>query len=121
MFRDYILKLLAVDVVASLLLDRLLKLFFCPRLLFASLEETTAKDVMGLGRTIGVIFFLMYTFLGNEETWEELMKQEGRFEELGINATNMTNATNAGLLGAMTDTVNLVATSSTTDGLNDEF
>eukprot|EP00548_Thalassiothrix_antarctica_P016080 CAMPEP_0194178010 /NCGR_PEP_ID=MMETSP0154-20130528/11683_1 /TAXON_ID=1049557 /ORGANISM="Thalassiothrix antarctica, Strain L6-D1" /LENGTH=219 /DNA_ID=CAMNT_0038892801 /DNA_START=145 /DNA_END=804 /DNA_ORIENTATION=- len=121
MFRDYILKLLAVDVCAAFLLDRLLKLFFCPKILFASIEGTTLKDVMGLGRTIGVIFFLMYTFLGNEDTWEELMKQEGRFEELGINTTNMTNSTNTTIMKVVTETVSAAVATSMTDNVGDEF
>jgi hypothetical protein len=70
-----------------------MKFVFCPQILFASVKGTTIKDVMSLGRTIGVIFFLMYTFLGNEDTWEELMLQEGRLAELGLNGTNLTNAT----------------------------
>jgi len=119
MFRDYILKLLAVDVCATFILDRLLKLFFCPKILFASVEGTTMKDVMRLGQTVGVIFFLMYTFLGNEETWEELMIQEGRFEELGINATNMTNSTNSTLMEGITETAKAAA--SMTDSASDEF
>jgi hypothetical protein len=38
----------------------------------------------------------MYTFLGNEDQWEAMMLQEGRLEELGLNATsNITNSTAA--------------------------
>ncbi|KAL3924764.1 MAG: hypothetical protein SGILL_000846 [Bacillariaceae sp.] len=92
-FRDFILKLLVGDVCATFLWDRFMKFLFCPNILFASLKGTTVSDVLGLGRTIGVIFFVMYTFLGNEDTWDELMLQEGRLEELGINGTNITNAT----------------------------
>lgn len=93
-FRDFILRLLMADVVATFFLDRLMKFLFCPDILFASLQGTTLKDVMGLSRTIGVIFFIMYVLLGNEDQWEELMIQEGRLEELGMNVTdNMTNAT----------------------------
>jgi cation-transporting ATPase 13A1 len=94
-FRDFILKILFFDVIATFSWDRLMKFVFCPQILFASVKGTTFKDVMSLGRTIGVIFFLMYTFLGNEDTWEEMMLQEGRLEELGPNATNTTisNAT----------------------------
>jgi len=32
--------------------------------------------------------------LGNDEQWKELMLEEGRFDELGLNATeNITNVT----------------------------
>ncbi len=52
------------------------------------------KDFFNLARTVGFIFFIMYSFLGNDDTWEELMLQEGRLEELGLNATeNGTDAT----------------------------
>jgi len=93
-FRDFVLQLLMFDVAGSFLFDRLMKFIFAPQILFASLKGTTIKDVFGLARTVGVIFFIMYNLLGNEETWEELMLNEGRFEELGLNATeNITNAT----------------------------
>eukprot|EP00536_Pseudo-nitzschia_multiseries_P000488 jgi/Psemu1/233650/estExt_Genewise1.C_60115 len=92
-FRDFVLKLLMFDVAGSFLFDRLMKFIFAPQILFASLKGTTIKDVFGLARTVGVIFFLMFSLLGNEETWTELMLQEGRLEELGLNATNVTNVT----------------------------
>mmetsp|Transcript_13037 Transcript_13037/g.30736 ORF Transcript_13037/g.30736 Transcript_13037/m.30736 type:complete len:1568 (-) Transcript_13037:155-4858(-) len=93
-FRDFVLQLLMFDVAGSLLFDRLMKFIFAPQILFASLKGTTYKDVFGLARTVGVIFFLMYSLLGNDETWEGLMLEEGRLEELGINATEkITNVT----------------------------
>jgi cation-transporting ATPase 13A1 len=93
-FRDLILRLLMLDVSASFILDRLMKFLFCPDILFASVKGTTFKDFFGLARTIGVIYFLMSMFLGNDDQWEELMLQEGRLEELGLNGTeNITNAT----------------------------
>jgi len=92
-FRDYILTILIADVFLSFSLDRLMKFIFCPHILWASVQGTTFKDIMGLSRTIGVMIFLMYSFLGNDEQWEEMMLQEGRYEELGLNATNMTNTT----------------------------
>uniref|UniRef100_A0A7S2RLD3 Cation-transporting P-type ATPase N-terminal domain-containing protein n=1 Tax=Eucampia antarctica TaxID=49252 RepID=A0A7S2RLD3_9STRA len=91
-FRDWILKILVFDVISTFVLDRLMKLIFCPRILFASVEGTTAKDVLGLGKTIGIILGIMYMFLGNDETWEELMREEGRLDELAMNATNLTDA-----------------------------
>jgi hypothetical protein len=103
-FRDFILKLLVCDVCSTFFLDRLMKFIFCPDILAASVKGTTWKDVFGLARTVVVIFFVMYTFLGNEDTWEELMLQEGRLEELGLNATeNVTNAT--GILEAAAECV----------------
>mmetsp|Transcript_7386 Transcript_7386/g.21641 ORF Transcript_7386/g.21641 Transcript_7386/m.21641 type:complete len:1311 (+) Transcript_7386:1-3933(+) len=86
-FRDFILKLLAFDVIATFSLDRLMKFLFCPDILFASVKGTTMKDVFRLGRTFAIIMFLMYNFLGNDEAWEELIRME---EELALNATNIT-------------------------------
>jgi manganese-transporting P-type ATPase len=90
-FRDFILKLLMCDVTATFFLDRLMKFIFCRDILLASVKGTTLKDVFGVAKTVGIIFFLMYSFLGNEDAWEEMMLNEGRYEELGINATD--NAT----------------------------
>lgn len=93
-FRDVILRLLMMDVCSTFLLDRLMKFLFCRDILFASIKGTTMKDIFTLVRTFGVIYFLMTMFLGNDETWEEIMLQEGRLEELGLNSTeNITNAT----------------------------
>jgi len=93
-FRDLILRLLMADVAATFVLDRLMKFFFARDILFASVKGTTASDVFKLARTIGVIYFLMNMFLGSNETWEEMMAQEGRLEELGLNATeNFSNST----------------------------
>jgi len=92
-FRDFVLKLLMFDVAGSFLFDRLMKFIFAPQILFASLKGTTIKDVFGLAKTVGIIFFLMFSMLGNPDTWEELMRQDGRLEDLGLNATeNITDA-----------------------------
>jgi cation-transporting ATPase 13A1 len=88
-YRDFILKILAVDVVASFLLDRTMKFLFCPKILRASMEGTTWRDVFAFARTFAVIGFLMYTFLGNDEQWEELMREEAR---LAAEAANDTDA-----------------------------
>ena len=90
-FRDFILKILLLDVGASFSFDRLMKFLFCRDILFASVKGTTWKDFFGLARTVVIIFFVMNMFLGNGDQWEEMMRQEGRFEELGINITE--NAT----------------------------
>mmetsp|Transcript_39026 Transcript_39026/g.94360 ORF Transcript_39026/g.94360 Transcript_39026/m.94360 type:complete len:429 (+) Transcript_39026:1-1287(+) len=93
-FRDVILRLLMMDVCSTFILDRLMKFFFARDILFASIKGTTMKDIFILVRTFVVIYFLMNMFLGNDEQWEEMMLQEGRLEELGLNSTeNVTNAT----------------------------
>lgn len=82
-FRDFILKTLCADVIISFVFDRLMKLIFCPHILKASIEGTTTKDVLKVGRTIGVILALMYMVLGNDEQWEEMLMEEGRLDEIG--------------------------------------
>jgi len=84
-FRNFILTLLAFDVGFSLCWDRLMQFLFARKILFASLEGTTIKDVLGLARTVGVIAWLMYMFVGDDETWEELLREEEeeRLRELG--------------------------------------
>jgi cation-transporting ATPase 13A1 len=118
-FRDFILKLLLFDVGATFVWDRLMKFVFCPKILFASLKGTTWKDVFGICRTIGVIYFVMQLFLGNDDQWEELMLQEGRLEELGLNATNATNATN--VTECVGDTCAAILNSTLGDAVHDEF
>ena len=123
-FRDYILKLLAIDVCATFLLDRILKFIFCPQILLASVEGTSLKDVLSLARTIGIMCFLMYSFLGNDDQWEEMMLQEGRHEELDLNAT--TNETNATIAECVGDACKVAAATVVEalgggDGANDEF
>jgi cation-transporting ATPase 13A1 len=87
-FRDFILRILLIDVVGSFMLDRFMKFIFCPKILFASIEGTTLNDVMMLGRTVAVLGFVMYVFLGNDETWEALLQEEARLlAELETNET----------------------------------
>ena len=81
-FRDYILKLLAADVFLTFMVDRFLKLLFAPQILFASMKGTTTKDFFQLVKTIFSILLLMWAFLGNDETWEDLLIEEGRENEL---------------------------------------
>ena len=75
-FRSYILAILAADVVLTFCWDRLMQLIFAPRILWASMEGTSSKDVVKMVKVIGVIAFLMYQFLGDDAQWEELMKED---------------------------------------------
>merc|ERR1712038_424539 len=63
-FRDYVLILLAADVVMTFIIDRLLKLVFAPQILFASMKGTTMKDVFSVLKTFMMIMLVMWTFLG---------------------------------------------------------
>ena len=83
-----------------------MKFIFARNILVASIEGTRFKDIMGLVQTAGVMGFIMYSLLGNDEQWEELMRQEALLYE--GNTTNGTNVTNA-TLQAVVDTVSAAA------------
>ena len=111
-FRDWILKILIFDVFATFFLDRLMKFIFCPAILYASVQGTTVKDVLSLGKTIGMILGVMYVFLGNEETWEELLREDGLLDDLTNNITNVTDTVSSiaeACVGAACDTTEAIA------------
>jgi len=93
-FRDSILRLLVADVLVAFSIDRLMKFIFCPQILIASMKGWTAKDVFGLFKTVTGLCVFMYLLLGNEDTWEELLREEALIngEEL-VDITNLTIAT----------------------------
>lgn len=82
-FRNFIFYLLAGDVFLCLIFDRAMKFIFCRHILLASVADVTFWDVLKLGRTFAVIFWLMNMFLGNNETWDEMIRQD----ELLMNET----------------------------------
>jgi len=73
-FRDFLIKILVGDVLITFVWDRLMKLLFCPQILYASVKDTTLKDVFKLCRTFAIILAVMYMFVGNNEQWDELMR-----------------------------------------------
>jgi cation-transporting ATPase 13A1 len=75
-FRNFIIKLLAGDVILCFLFDRLMKFVFCREILIASVKGTTWKDVWHIARTVVVIGLLMNMFLGNSEQWEQMLAEE---------------------------------------------
>lgn len=81
-FRDFIITILVMDLVACFLFDRLMQFIFSREILKASIEGTTFKDMMKLGRSFMIVSFLMYSFLG-EETWDQLLAMEN----MTLNAT----------------------------------
>lgn len=91
-FRSHILKLLLGDVLGAFIFDRLMKFLFAPKILLASFKGTSLSDVFSLLKTIGAIFTLMYIMLGNNETWEDLIRQEGTEAEGNSGLTNLTKA-----------------------------
>ena len=94
-YRNWMLSVLAGNVLLTFCWDRLMQFVFAPKILFASMEGTTLKDVMVLARTLAMIGGGLYMLLGDDAQWEELMVEEGRFDELGMDFPNATNATNS--------------------------
>jgi len=88
-FRTFILTMLAMDLLATFFFDRLMKLIFSREILVAGFEETTWKDAFSLARTFAVIGFLMHTFMGNSEQWEQLIEME---MNMTMNATKAIDA-----------------------------
>lgn len=91
-FRDYVLGVLIVDLAGSFLLDRIMKFFFARDILMANLRSTRLSDVWSLLKTCAIVGFLMYSFLGNDETWEQLIAMEEAAEN-GTLAEKLLNGT----------------------------
>jgi cation-transporting ATPase 13A1 len=86
-FRDFVLTILAIDVVACYLLDRLMKFLFARDILLASFEKgMTSKEVSSLVRAFGIVGMLMYAIMGNSDQWDELIEME---KNLTLNATDI--------------------------------
>jgi manganese-transporting P-type ATPase len=75
-FRDYVLTILAINLVATFAFDRLMQFIFSREILMASIEGTTYSDVFTLARTFVLIGFLMHTFMGNSDQWDQLLAME---------------------------------------------
>ncbi|GAX25788.1 cation-transporting ATPase 13A1 [Fistulifera solaris] len=75
-FRNFILTILAMDLVATFLLDRLMKFFFCRHILVAGFAETSMKDVWSLLKTFAIIGFIMHAFMGNSDQWDLMLEME---------------------------------------------
>jgi manganese-transporting P-type ATPase len=87
-FRDFIITLLVLDLVACFVCDRVMQFLFCRNILAASVEGTTIWDVLKLARTFAIVGFLLFQFCGNNETWEQLMA----LEAAAMNASNATES-----------------------------
>merc|ERR1712032_1324173 len=126
--RDYILTILAVDLVAAYIFDTICKFCFCRDILIESYNEFFQyKRLVSLGKTIATISFMMYYFIGNSETWEqlELMQEEmelqmagGMMNETAVNTADTIVAGN----GVLKDAVeNIAKNLSSTAFHGDEF
>ena len=98
-YRNWMLTVLGCNVAVTFCWDRLMQFIFAPKILFASMEGTTVRDVVSLLRTVGMIGGGLYMLLGDDSQWEEMMLEEGRYDELGLNSSdyNGTNATDLGM------------------------
>ena len=106
-FRNFILSILALDLLACGLWDRLMQFLFCRDILIASFQGMTSQDMMKLGRSIALVGVIMYMIFGNNETWEEMI----RLENMTLNET----ASSEDLVGGA------AVVNETLDGLADEF
>lgn len=90
-YRDYILLILSIDLIATFLFDRMMKFIFARDIFKAGLEGTTRKDIISLLQTFAIIGFLMYQFLGNSEAWDTIIAMQ---EEIALNATRLLDEDN---------------------------
>jgi len=87
-YRNWMLTVLGCNVAVTFCWDRLMQFIFAPKILFASMEGTTVRDVVSLLRTVGMIGGGLYMLLGDDSQWEEMMLEEGRYDELGLNVSD---------------------------------
>ena len=76
-----------MDLAGTYIFDRLMRLIFAREILIESMKGTTSKDMYVFVRTFFFVGFLMYYFMGKEETWTELMAME----EAHMKALNRTD------------------------------
>jgi len=117
-FRDFVLILLGMDLIATFACDRFMQFMFCRDILKASFEGMTYSDVFGIARTFVIIGVLMHIFLGNSDTWDQLLEMEmnmtlaeNESDSLGGLAKTATEC-----VGGLCETVNEAA-----NAFSDEF
>ena len=59
-FRNAIMLVLVLDIVAAFLWDRLMLLVFAPKILWASVEGTTWQDVVNALKVVGICYVVIY-------------------------------------------------------------
>lgn len=98
-FRDYVLIVLVLDLVGTFVVDRIMKFIFAPAIFFANIRSTRLSDLWSLAKTFAMVGFLMYSFLGNGDTWDELIAMEeaaanGTLAESLLNTTTDSSIAN---------------------------
>ena len=118
-FRNFILIILVLDLVATFMFDRLMKLIFAREILMESIKGTTKRDVMVFCRTFMIVGYLMYYFMGNENTWTDLLEREEALL-IGFNDTDvMSNVTEC--IDGVCDVIQDVTENIMKPLLDDEF
>eukprot|EP00903_Cladosiphon_okamuranus_P009432 g8993.t1 len=94
-FRNAIMLVLVLDIVAAFLWDRLMLLVFAPKILWASVEGTTWQDVINTLKVVGICYVVIY-FLATAEDPDEfdrLMAEEAAAQEAAAAETAAAGAT----------------------------
>ena len=115
-FRNFILTILGLDLLATFVLDRAMKFIFCREILAAGWENTSMSDVFSFVKTFGIIGFLMYSLMGNSEQWDILLEME---QNMTMNMTEGIDGLAEGAeqcVGAACEAVQATA-----DAMRDEF
>jgi manganese-transporting P-type ATPase len=92
--REFILTILAMDLIATFTFDLLMKFIFARHILIASFKEMTWSETFKLARTFAVIAGLMYWLMGSDEVWIEMERQMAEMEGIALleNATETVEA-----------------------------
>ncbi|CAM9266079.1 unnamed protein product [Choristocarpus tenellus] len=77
-FRNTILAMLGLDIVAAFLWDRIMLLIFAPGILRASMEGTTWKDAMDLAKVVMICYVVIWVLATSEDPdeFDRLMAEE---------------------------------------------
>lgn len=59
-FRNAMMIVLVLDIVAAFLWDRLMLLIFAPKILWASVEGTTWKDALNALKVVAICYTVIY-------------------------------------------------------------
>ena len=122
--RDFIVTILVCDLVATYCFDLLMKFIFARNILIASFKETSWSDMFKLVRTFAIISFLMYSFLGSDEQWEEMERVMAEMEgSWGENATEALEGAADAVKECVGDACEAAASviENISDAIHDEF
>jgi hypothetical protein len=90
--REYILTILAMDLIATFSFDLLMKFIFARHILRASIKEMTWTETFSLVRTFAVIAGLMYWLMGSDDVWIEMERKMAELEGLALSENETVEA-----------------------------